>query len=57
MSRGVAESRLTQERKNWRKDRPFGFIAKPETKPDGKLYMDKVASSDQVPRGGGEGLE
>ena len=31
MSDSVARSRLTSERKNLRKDRPFGFIAKPET--------------------------
>jgi len=32
---GPAIARLTTERKNWRKDHPFGFVAKPETKPDG----------------------
>ena len=34
-SGGVTLSRLSQERKNWRKDHPFGFVAKPESKPDG----------------------
>lgn len=32
---GVARSRLTEERKAWRKDKPFGFFARPETKADG----------------------
>ena len=32
---GIAESRLTEERKSWRKDHPSGFFAKPMTKPDG----------------------
>lgn len=31
----VALARLAQERKNWRKDHPFGFVAKPEGKADG----------------------
>lgn len=34
---GVALSRLSQERKNWRKDHPFGYVAKPENKADGQL--------------------
>ena len=34
-SGGVTLSRLTQERKNWRENHPFGFVAKPESKPDG----------------------
>lgn len=32
---GVARSRLAEERKAWRKDKPFGFYARPETKEDG----------------------
>ena len=32
---GVARSRLAEERKNWRKDKPFGFHARPETLADG----------------------
>ncbi|KFO31546.1 SUMO-conjugating enzyme UBC9 [Fukomys damarensis] len=32
---GVALSRLAQERKAWRKDRPFGFVAVPTKNPDG----------------------
>ena len=31
----VARSRLCEERKTWRKDRPFGFFAKPETNDNG----------------------
>jgi hypothetical protein len=32
---GVARSRLAEERKNWRKDKPFGFHARPESLEDG----------------------
>ena len=32
---GVAMARLAEERKNWRKDKPFGFHARPETLDDG----------------------
>ncbi|CAG9466716.1 unnamed protein product [Pedinophyceae sp. YPF-701] len=39
MSEGVARKRLMAERKNWRKDRPFGFVARPQTKPDGSTDM------------------
>lgn len=44
---GVALSRLTQERKNWRKDHPFGFVAKPENKPDGKYRYNTFQQSSQ----------
>ena len=32
---GIARGRLQEERKAWRKDRPFGFTAKPRTNADG----------------------
>ena len=32
---GIATGRLQEERKCWRKDHPFGFIAKPSKNPDG----------------------
>jgi len=32
---GLARGRLMAERKEFRKNRPFGFVAKPVTKPDG----------------------
>lgn len=32
---GVARARLAEERKQWRKDKPFGFHARPETATDG----------------------
>ena len=32
---GIAVGRLTQERKSWRKDRPYMFAAKPAINPDG----------------------
>lgn len=36
MSDGVlARNRLIMERKQWRKDKPFGFHARPESLPDG----------------------
>ncbi|KIY95641.1 Ubiquitin-conjugating enzyme/RWD-like protein [Monoraphidium neglectum] len=38
---GVARSRLAEERKNWRKDKPFGFHARPETLPDGSTNLMK----------------
>lgn len=36
---GIAIARLMEERKAWRKDHPFGFIAKPLTKSDGTLDL------------------
>ena len=36
---GIAAMRLVEERKSWRKDHPFGFIAKPAKKPDGTLDL------------------
>ncbi|VBB32121.1 unnamed protein product [Acanthocheilonema viteae] len=35
MSAGIAAGRLAEERKAWRKNHPFGFIAKPSSNPDG----------------------
>lgn len=35
---GVARSRLAEERKAWRKDKPFGFHARPETEADGCAF-------------------
>lgn len=39
MSGGVARNRLAVERKNWRKDHPFGFVAKPLTNADGSVNL------------------
>jgi len=36
---GIARSRLAQESKTWRKDHPFGFVAKPQTKADGAVEL------------------
>ena len=36
---GIAIGRLTEERKNWRKDRPYGFVAKPSKNPDESLNL------------------
>ncbi|BDA42777.1 Sumo-conjugating enzyme ubc9 [Coccomyxa sp. Obi] len=38
---GVARGRLAEERKAWRKDKPFGFFARPETLPDGSTNLMK----------------
>ncbi|VDK73169.1 unnamed protein product, partial [Cylicostephanus goldi] len=38
---GIAAGRLTEKRKAWRKDHPFGFIAKPVKNPDGTLNLFK----------------
>ena len=35
----MALERLTEERKNWRKTKPFGFEAKPLTLPDGSTNL------------------
>ena len=32
---GIAQARLSEERKQWRRDHPFGFIAKPMLNNDG----------------------
>ncbi|KAK9067144.1 hypothetical protein SSX86_014469 [Deinandra increscens subsp. villosa] len=39
MSGGVAVGRLTAERKSWRKNHPYGFVAKPDTFPDGSVNL------------------
>ncbi|KAK7291096.1 hypothetical protein RIF29_05983 [Crotalaria pallida] len=36
---GVARGRLAAERKSWRQNRPYGFVAKPETGPDGSVDL------------------
>ncbi|GMR48923.1 hypothetical protein PMAYCL1PPCAC_19121 [Pristionchus mayeri] len=36
---GIASGRLAQERRAWRKDHPFGFIAKPAKNTDGSLNL------------------
>ncbi|KAI3640461.1 hypothetical protein MIR68_001339 [Amoeboaphelidium protococcarum] len=39
MTQGMAVLRLTEERKLWKKDHPYGFIAKPIKKTDGTLDL------------------
>ncbi|KAK8585003.1 hypothetical protein V6N13_138945 [Hibiscus sabdariffa] len=39
MSGGIARTRLAEERKAWRKNHPHGFVAKPETAPDGSVNL------------------
>lgn len=36
---GIAAGRLAEERKAWRKDHPFGFIARPGKSEDGTLNL------------------
>ncbi|OXA47336.1 SUMO-conjugating enzyme UBC9-B [Folsomia candida] len=36
---GIAIGRLSEERKAWRKDHPFGFVAKPTYKNDGTMDL------------------
>ncbi|GFR26780.1 SUMO-conjugating enzyme UBC9 [Trichonephila clavata] len=36
---GIAIARLAEERKAWRKDHPFGFVARPTKNPDGTLNL------------------
>ncbi|XP_047071188.1 SUMO-conjugating enzyme SCE1-like [Lolium rigidum] len=38
-SGGIARGRLAEERKSWRKNHPHGFVAKPETLPDGTVNL------------------
>lgn len=35
----VAKARLAEERKSWRKDHPFGFVAKPTKSPSGEVNL------------------
>ncbi|KAK3110196.1 SUMO conjugating enzyme Hus5 [Teratosphaeriaceae sp. CCFEE 6253] len=37
----LCTTRLTEERKNWRKDHPFGFVARPVKTPQGALDLKK----------------
>ncbi|KAJ7296469.1 hypothetical protein O6H91_20G000600 [Diphasiastrum complanatum] len=39
MSGGIARGRLAEERKAWRKNHPHGFVARPETQPDGSVNL------------------
>ena len=36
---GIAIARLAEERKAWRKDHPFAFVARPCKNPDGSLNL------------------
>ncbi|KAI0277672.1 ubiquitin-conjugating enzyme 9 [Russula aff. rugulosa BPL654] len=36
---GICRPRLAEERKQWRKDHPFGFYAKPTKSPDGSMNL------------------
>ena len=36
---GIAQGRLKEERKNWRRDHPFGFYARPVSSADGSMNL------------------
>ncbi|KAJ1652790.1 SUMO conjugating enzyme Hus5 [Dispira simplex] len=38
---GICKTRLMEERKQWRKDHPYGFYARPSRRDDGTLDMMK----------------
>uniref|UniRef100_A0A914LJ95 SUMO-conjugating enzyme UBC9 n=1 Tax=Meloidogyne incognita TaxID=6306 RepID=A0A914LJ95_MELIC len=48
---GIAAGRLAEERKAWRKDHPFGFIARPSKKDDGTLDLYTWECAIPGPRG------
>ncbi|GHP03080.1 SUMO-conjugating enzyme sce1 [Pycnococcus provasolii] len=54
---GIARGRIAEERKAWRKDKPFGFVAKPETLPDASQNMMRwqctIPGKDNTPWEGG----
>jgi len=39
MSTALAEKRLSEERRNWRKDHPYGFTLKPRSNADGSANL------------------
>ncbi|GBB92322.1 hypothetical protein RclHR1_00020025 [Rhizophagus clarus] len=39
MSNSILTSRLTEERRQWRKDHPYGFYARPQKNDDGTLNL------------------
>ncbi len=54
----IAKERLLQERRNWRKEHPFGFIAKPmmkdkEESPDLFVWECKIPGKKESPWEGG----
>jgi hypothetical protein len=38
---GIARGRLQEERKQWRKDHPYGFFARPDNNEDGSANIMK----------------
>jgi ubiquitin-protein ligase len=50
---GLARQRLAEERKDFRKNKPFGFSAKPKKKSDGcALDFARTSAKHAVPSGG-----
>jgi ubiquitin-conjugating enzyme E2 I len=46
MTSSIALTRLAEERKQWRKDHPYGFFAKPEKEKDALNLLIWVTSLD-----------
>jgi ubiquitin-protein ligase len=42
---GIARARLASERKNWRKQHPHGFYARPEVNKDGSTNLFKWSAA------------
>lgn len=40
----IATNRLTEERKQWRSDHPFGFYAKPDKNMDGMITTSQLST-------------
>ncbi|CAG2169314.1 unnamed protein product [Oppiella nova] len=57
MAQGMAQARLVQERKCWRKDHPHGWIAKPKKNADGTdcllTWECTITGSERTPWEGG----
>eukprot|EP01138_Halocafeteria_seosinensis_P003003 gb/GECG01003067.1/.p1 GENE.gb/GECG01003067.1/~~gb/GECG01003067.1/.p1 ORF type:complete len:181 (+),score=19.66 gb/GECG01003067.1/:1-543(+) len=53
MTEGFARQRVRQERKQWKRDHPMGFVAKPRANPDGSVDLMtwdcKIPGSDKGP--------
>ncbi|XP_046688440.1 SUMO-conjugating enzyme UBC9-B [Homalodisca vitripennis] len=49
---GIAIARLAEERKGWRKDHPFGFVARPAKNADGSLNLMNWECANSWQKGG-----
>jgi ubiquitin-conjugating enzyme E2 I len=46
---GIAQGRLKEERKTWRRDHPFGFWARPISSPQGDGSLDLMTWETGIP--------